>query len=109
MLARSHQRQGDLFDEGAATDADSNLRCTVCQSFLVRTASGYLCCPRGHGKLLTKAVDDSEPAKDIEPAEDCKPWPVQAHAVAKLHAKRETWLWGRWRCICGACRLTRSR
>jgi hypothetical protein len=109
MLARSHHRQGELFDQAAATDADSGLRCARCQSFFVRTTSGYLCCPRGHGKLLAEAVEDHEPAEDTEPAEDCRPWPVQAHALAKRLAKRDQWLWGRWRCICGACRFTRSR
>jgi hypothetical protein len=58
---------------------------------------------------LTEAVEGHEPSEDTEPADDFRPWPVQAKAIAKRHSKRDTWLWGRWRCICGACLHTRSQ
>lgn len=51
MLKRSIHRQGDLFDVAAATDADSDLTCVQCGANLVRTASDFLACPNGHGKL----------------------------------------------------------
>jgi hypothetical protein len=106
-LARQFHRQAELFDQAAATDADSDIACSACGAFLVRTVSGFLCCPRGHGKLLTEAVPDPE-AVEAE-TDDVEPWPVEALAIAKQHAKRDRWLWGRSRCICGACRFTRGR
>ena len=101
MLARSFHLQGELFNQPAA-DADSDRRCHECQSFLVRTASGFLCCPRGHGKLIEEATSSAN--------EPCmpRPWPVAAAETARLHAGNARWLYGRWRCICGACRYTRS-
>jgi hypothetical protein len=35
----------------------SELACQVCGSYLIRTEGGYLCCPRGHGRLITEAFD----------------------------------------------------
>jgi hypothetical protein len=111
MLARSFHRQGELFDQSAATEADSNLRCSVCQSFLVRTGSDYLCCPRGHGKLITEAVADDEPADHADgqyaPYEPI-PWDVAARRTARRHARRQRWLHDPQPCGCGACRHARA-
>jgi hypothetical protein len=49
MCGRTTARQGDLFAPGY--DEVSHLVCCVCGAYLVRTPSGYLCCPAGHGKL----------------------------------------------------------
>jgi hypothetical protein len=43
------------------------LRCAECQRQLVKTASGYLACPSGHGKLCL----DDEPPGGQEP---CGSW-----------------------------------
>jgi hypothetical protein len=51
MCATTRGRQAVLFDQAAAADADSDLGCSVCGRFLVRT-DGYLCCPMGHGRLI---------------------------------------------------------
>jgi hypothetical protein len=108
MLARPIHRQSELFDQEAATDADSNLRCCECQSFLVRTSSGFLCCARGHGKL----IDEGALPADVQDADDEPyepiPWSIDAPRVARRHAWRDRWLWGRWQCICGACRYMRA-
>jgi hypothetical protein len=40
------------------------LRCSACGQQLVRTASGYLSCPEGHGKLR---LDEDRP-------EEPEPW-----------------------------------
>lgn len=45
-------RQARLFDE---PPEDTGLSCGQCGEPLVRTASGFLCCPRGHGKLFEAA------------------------------------------------------
>ncbi len=34
-----------------------SLRCDECDSLLVTTDSGYLACPRGHGKLIDQRDD----------------------------------------------------
>jgi hypothetical protein len=36
-------------------------RCEDCGHFLVRTESGYLACPLGHGKLIRETPDDPQP------------------------------------------------
>lgn len=50
-LGRQFHRQGRLFDEAAALDADSDLTCGQCGRLMVRT-DGFYCCPNGHGKLI---------------------------------------------------------
>jgi hypothetical protein len=50
MCAEVHGHQRSLFDNSGP--ADSNLHCEVCGSELAHTSSGYLACPRGHGKLV---------------------------------------------------------
>ena len=49
MCAETHARQGSLFDNDGP--ADSALHCKVCGEYLTGTPSGYLACPKGHGKL----------------------------------------------------------
>lgn len=46
----------DLF-AGQAIESDQ--LCGECERRLVLTASGYLCCPVGHGKLLPDRPADS--------------------------------------------------
>ncbi len=36
------------------------LRCEECGRVLVQTTSGYLCCPRGHGKLRLDELRTAE-------------------------------------------------
>ena len=80
-------------------------KCPRCGRYLERTPSGYLCCPAGHGKLLTEppAETDGEDAESPPPWD----WPEQARRVAKQHARRDNWSGRRWRCECGACTLAR--
>ena len=59
-LAHVSSRQGRLFD--ANGPPLSALSCVTCGQPLVRTPSGYLACPRGHGKLLTEAIDNGAPS-----------------------------------------------
>lgn len=44
-------RDTGLFDECQA-DEPTGLSCSACGRPMIRTESGYLCCTRGHGKLL---------------------------------------------------------
>jgi hypothetical protein len=54
MCAAVRSRQGCLFDtDGPAL---SGLSCVECGEPMERTPSGYLCCPKGHGRLL-EAID----------------------------------------------------
>lgn len=55
-FATSTGRQAELWD----TDGPelSTLSCGECGEPLERTPSGYLCCPRGHGRLIFEAIDD---------------------------------------------------
>jgi hypothetical protein len=102
--AIARTRQPALFDTEGPPAVTA--KCPRCGRYLERTPSDYLCCPAGHGKLLTAppehcgAADDDEPV----PAWD---WPEHARRVAKRHARRDNWLGRRWRCECGAC--TRAR
>lgn len=59
MFARVRSRQLRLFDPEAVEAGDSDLACVECGRLLVRTESGYLCCPAGHGRLLVE-VDDRD-------------------------------------------------
>jgi hypothetical protein len=59
MLARVRSRQLRLFDPADVAAGDCGLACGECGRLLVRTASSYLCCPAGHGRLLAE-VDDRD-------------------------------------------------
>ena len=97
MCARTIARQAQLFD----TDGPPALteKCRHCAEYLEHTPSGFLACPRGHGKLLTDT-----PANDAPAWPD---WPEYARRIAKRHARRDNWLGTRWRCRCGACNRAR--
>jgi hypothetical protein len=41
-----------------------SLRCQECGHYLARTASGFLACPLGHGRLVREADDDPQPADE---------------------------------------------
>lgn len=56
-LATVHASQPSLFDPNAVEAGDTNLACVQCGRLLVRTGSGYLCCPCGCGKLLEERTD----------------------------------------------------
>ena len=61
MCATHHARQGQLFDtRGPAAVA---VRCPECGHWLERTPSGFLACPRGHGRLV-RLPGDPQPADD---------------------------------------------
>ena len=49
-LAEPQGGQLALFD--FTGPPESSRTCAECGEQLVRTPSGYLCCPKGHGKLL---------------------------------------------------------
>jgi hypothetical protein len=102
-------RQPALFD----TDGPPALtaQCEQCGEYPERTPSGYLCCPKGHGKLLTESPA-IEPATepDTEDDDETVPawsWPQEARRIAKRHAARDNWHGRRWHCRCGACRQAR--
>jgi hypothetical protein len=96
-------RQGQLFDTDGPPAVTAT--CRQCGEYLERTPSGYLACPRGHGKLLTQAPADDDAADDesIPP----QTWLEQARGMARRHAARDNWLGTRWRCGCGACSRAR--
>ena len=57
MLGKMYGKQGELFpDRGVET----GLSCTECGEPMVRTTSGWVTCPHGHGKLLKE--EQEEPA-----------------------------------------------
>ena len=94
----SRTRQAELFD-GCAVPTGRH--CPDCGRELVPTESGFVCCPRGHGKLVPdRSPDDDE---SVPP----RTWPVEARRIAKRHARRDNWLGRRWRCGCGACEQAR--
>jgi hypothetical protein len=104
MCARVVAQQGQLFDP--ADGPGSPHRCQ-CGDYLELTASGYLACPKGHGKLLTEppaaeTADEWDGADDDEsiPAWN---WSRQARRIAKRHARPDNWHGRRWHCQCGAC------
>jgi hypothetical protein len=59
LCGKQSARQGELFKPG--WDEVSDLACGECGEFLVRTPSGWLACPRGHGKLTGEAEPGEEP------------------------------------------------
>ena len=90
MCGRQHQQQRELFNEASA--ADSDLSCEACGQFLVRTESGFLSCPNGHGNLLIEAVEDERCGRwfddDLpEPPPDFPASTMRAHAC-RLRADR---------------------
>jgi hypothetical protein len=87
-------RQGQLFETDGPPAVSAT--CRECGEFMERTPSGFLACPRGHGKLFIETSG--------EPVDD---WPEQARRLAKRHARRDNWLGTRWRCHCGACNRAR--
>lgn len=48
-FADTRARQPSLF---AGQPVESERQCAECGKRLIETASGYLCCPAGHGKLV---------------------------------------------------------
>lgn len=46
-------RQAELFEH----NSEVGLTCDLCDRPLVRTASGFLACPAGHGKLREEMPD----------------------------------------------------
>src|SRR5271168_3803571 len=104
MCARVVTQQGQLFDP--ADGPGSPHRCE-CREYLERTPSGYLACPRGHGKLLTEPpAAEPEDLEDDEPAPPLS-WPQEARRIARRHARRDNWHGRRWHCRCGACSRAR--
>ena len=58
MCGRQYGRQAALF--AAGWDEVSDLACGECGASLVRTPSGWLACPRGHGKLTCEEEQGEE-------------------------------------------------
>jgi hypothetical protein len=58
MCGRQHSHQRELF--AAGWDEVSDLACGECGEHLVRTPSGWLACPRGHGKLTCEEKPGEE-------------------------------------------------
>lgn len=44
-----------------------DLRCSECQAYLLRTVSGYLACPQGHGKLVEELAAEEPCGSLFEP------------------------------------------
>ena len=87
MCGRQYHRQAELFDEANA--ADSDLGCEVCGDFLVRTESGFLSCPNGHGKLLIEAVEDDDERFGRWFDDDLpEPPPPFSPSTLRFHARR---------------------
>ncbi len=67
MLAKTYGHQADLFqDNGAEVD----IHCETCGEYMVRTESGYVTCPKGHGKLLEEGAQPYEGGLWFEPNTD---------------------------------------
>jgi hypothetical protein len=102
MCARAMTCQAQLFDTDGPPAVTA--QCAQCGEYLERTPSGYLACPRGHGKLLTEPPaaepDDDEPAPPLS-------WPQEALRIGRRHARRDNWHGRRWHCQCGACSRAR--
>src|SRR5262249_27499642 len=98
-------RQATLFDPNDVAAGDSLLTCCTCGRPMVRTASDYLCCPAGHGKLIDeRATEPDDEEQDVNRGADR--WAIEAALIAERHAARTAWL--AWEpCECGACRLIR--
>jgi hypothetical protein len=58
MCAQEQARQEELFPAGPGEH--SEIACGACGDCLVRTPSGWLACPRGHGRLIC----EEEPGED---------------------------------------------
>jgi hypothetical protein len=94
-------RQGELFPDD---EAETGPPCRECGRPMVRTPSGFLSCPRAHGKLIEPPAAEvrppGAPACEQEPIRS--PWPEQARRLAKRHARRDR-LDGAPPCECGHC------
>ncbi len=55
MARKQRQTAPDLY----------SARCAECGEYLVQTESGFLCCPKGHGRL--QLDDQRDPAPADEP------------------------------------------
>jgi hypothetical protein len=55
-------RQTTLFDPNDVTAGDSHL---TCGRPMVRTESGYLCCPAGHGRLIDEGIPEPDQDDDL--------------------------------------------
>ena len=58
MCAQEQSHQRELFPIGQVDRSD--LACCECGEYLVRTPSGWLTCPRGHGRLTPEEELDEE-------------------------------------------------
>jgi len=87
FLAETFAHQADLFPDRSR---ESALACEQCGRYLIETASGYLCCPRGHGrlKIAEQAPADTMDDADLfaEAAEACRARGEQT--VAEEFARR---------------------
>jgi hypothetical protein len=55
-VATVRTRQAELFETGGRV---VNLTCQTCGGPMEVTPSGFLCCPRGHGRLHLAANDSA--------------------------------------------------
>jgi uncharacterized Zn finger protein (UPF0148 family) len=74
MCAHESAAQAELFKAGWEDQTDA--LCTTCATALIRTTSGYLCCPNGHGKLLVEQEPEGAafPDQPYEPEQQPDPW-----------------------------------
>ena len=108
-------RQATLFDPNDVAAGDSALTCCTCGRPMVRTESGFLCCPAGHGKLIGEgATGEPDDPDDGDQDDDGMgptmaahlPWERYARIVARCHRRRAAF-YRMAACQCCACRFTR--
>lgn len=71
LTATVTSRQGRLFDPQDVAAGDSHLTCCTCGRPMVRTGSGYLCCPKGCGRLLEEIGDAEKSGAWFEECDEC--------------------------------------
>jgi hypothetical protein len=112
-------RQATLFDPNDVAAGDSPLKCCTCHRPMVRTDSGYLCCPAGHGRLIDERATDRGSDQDDHDAADLDdgmgptrsahlPWRRFARMVARRHRRRAAF-YRMPPCTCGACTYAAAR
>ena len=107
MCATVRTAQPELFEVGGRSSA---LRCEQCGEHLEHTASGFIACPRGHGKLMDPhtVAWRAQARQDDDQGEPVDTWPDDARRIAARHRDSARYLAEPWTCECAACRQDRT-